>query len=181
MTVAFGAGLNTAQPGNSANHHVVPQIIRIAPGDIVGFVVGGVHVIRAYEDGVRLSDIKVHIPDECEVNPEPGPPPGTFPQHCFFGAMTPVPVIPDFGLDVYYEGLNPFAPPPAMPPPSFTLPSTAINRVESVVFSKPGRFLVICAVLPHFNDAMYALVEVRGDLSSILDEAHDHAAPESSE
>jgi len=28
-------------------------------------------------------------------------------------------------------------------------------------FLEPGRFLVICAVLPHFNDKMYAWIEVR--------------------
>ena len=33
--------------------------------------------------------------------------------------------------------------------------------VEPVSFLKPGRYLVICAVLPHFNDKMYAWVEVR--------------------
>jgi hypothetical protein len=25
ITVAFGAGLNTAQPGNTPNHHIIPQ------------------------------------------------------------------------------------------------------------------------------------------------------------
>ena len=33
--------------------------------------------------------------------------------------------------------------------------------MEPVSFLKPGRYLVICAVLPHFNDKMYAWVEVR--------------------
>ena len=33
--------------------------------------------------------------------------------------------------------------------------------VEPVSFLKPGRYLVICAVLPHFNDKMSAWVEVR--------------------
>jgi hypothetical protein len=27
VTVSFGAGLNTAQPGNAANHHVLPNTI----------------------------------------------------------------------------------------------------------------------------------------------------------
>jgi hypothetical protein len=67
--------------------------------------------------------------------------------------VTPAPVIPPLGLGVYYEGLNPFAPPP-------NGRSTAGNRVETVSFSKTGRFLVICAILPHFNDKMYAWVEV---------------------
>ena len=37
VTVAFGAGLNTAQPGNSANHHVIPETIRISAGDVISF------------------------------------------------------------------------------------------------------------------------------------------------
>jgi hypothetical protein len=76
---------------------------------------------------------------------------------CFFPPpsppVTPVPVIPPLDLGVYYEGLNPFAAPPSGR-------STAGNRVEPVSFSKTGRFLVICAILPHFNDKMYAWVEV---------------------
>ena len=35
------------------------------------------------------------------------------------------------------------------------------DRVESVVFDRPGTYLVICAVRPHFvNDAMYGFVKV---------------------
>jgi hypothetical protein len=150
VTVAFGAGLNTAQPGNAANHHVLPDVIKVKVGDVVSFNVAGLHVIRVYERGVRLRDIKDQIPDECEVNPVPAT--------CFPGG--PVPVIPTFDLEVYYEGLNSI--PPAVPPavPPFAPLSLAQNRIEPVSFLKPGRFLVICAVLPHFNDKMYAWVEV---------------------
>jgi hypothetical protein len=155
VTVAFGAGLNTAQPGNSANHHVLPNVIRVNAGDVVNFVVSGLHVIRVYDRGVRLDDVKAQIPDECEVNPAP---PAEFPANCF--ADGPVPVIPPLGLDVYYEGLNSIGPPPPVPP--FAPVSIAQNRVEPVSFLQPGRYLVICAVLPHFNDRMYAVVEVRG-------------------
>jgi hypothetical protein len=157
VTVAFGAGLNTAQPGNSENHHVIPGRIRVMAGDVVNFVVAGLHVIRVYEHGVRLGDVKLLVPDVCEQNPTP---PATFPSQCFFEEDTPVPVIPPLGLDVFYEGLNPLAPPAGGPP--FAQPSTAVNRVESVVFLEPGRYLVICPVLPHFNDRMYAWVEVVG-------------------
>jgi hypothetical protein len=62
-------------------------------------------------------------------------------------------------LSVYYQGINPLVSP--QPGPPFALPSPAVNRVESVSFLQPGRYLVICAVLPHFNDKMYAWVEVR--------------------
>lgn len=154
VTVAFGAGLNTAQPGNSENHHVLPDVIRVNAGDVVNFVVSGLHVIRVYDRGVKLSDVKAQIPDECEVNPTP---PAEFPANCFTDG--PVPVIPQLGLDVFYEGLNSIGPPPPVPP--FAPLSLAQNRVEAVAFLNPGRYLVICAVLPHFNDRMYAWVEVR--------------------
>jgi plastocyanin len=162
VTVAFGAGLNTAQPGNPENHHILPDAIRVEVGDVVTFLLSGLHVIRVYDDGVRLRDVKLTIPDECEVNPLPGETP--LPQ-CSLGAPPGgVPVIPPGGLAVYYEGINPLAPapppPPAGPPP-FAVPSTAPNRTESISFLVPGRYLVICAILPHFNDEMYAWIEVR--------------------
>jgi plastocyanin len=153
VTVAFGAGLNTAlAPGDPANHHVLPDVIKLKVGDVVNFVVAGTHLIRVYDRSVRLRDVKDLIPAGCEVNVPFGTP---WPDACFFGvaARPPVPVIPPLDLGVYYEGLNPFAAPPAGR-------STAGNRVETVSFSKTGRFLVICAILPHFNDKMYAWVEV---------------------
>ncbi|HEY8519527.1 MAG TPA: hypothetical protein VIN61_05565 [Gammaproteobacteria bacterium] len=160
VDVAFGAGLNTAQPGNELNHHVIPQTIRVRVGDVVNFVVSGLHVVRVYADGVSLQDLRTQIPDECEVNPTP---PDEFPEQCGFDTGFPVPVIPPFEtLEVYYEGINPLAPPPEPPPPPFAQPSAAVNRVEAVSFLEPGRYLVICAVLEHFNDGMWAWVEVRG-------------------
>jgi plastocyanin len=158
VSVAFGAGLNTAQPGNPANHHVLPDTIRVSQGDVVNFVVAGLHVIRVYGNGVRLRDVKLGIPDECEVNPLP---PATFPPQCSFGVVGgPVPIIPAANLAVFYQGINPTVA-PTPPPPPFATPSNAVNRVESVQFSTPGRYLVICAVLPHFNDGMTAIIEVR--------------------
>jgi plastocyanin len=39
----------------------------------------------------------------------------------------------------------------------------ARDRVETVNFSEPGTYLVICGILPHFvNDSMYGWVKVRG-------------------
>jgi hypothetical protein len=153
VTVAFGAGLNTAQPGNPDNHHVIPDTIRVNVGDVVNFTVSGFHIIRVYGNGVSLSAVKAEIPDECEVNPLP---PATFPPQC---GAPPVPVVSAGSLSVYYQGINSLVSP--QPGPPFALPSPAINRVEPVSFLQPGRFLVICAVLPHFNDKMYAWVEVR--------------------
>ena len=53
-TVAFGAGLNTAQQGNRANHHVLPNTIEIKAGGVVNFVVAGFHQIVVYPDGIVI-------------------------------------------------------------------------------------------------------------------------------
>jgi plastocyanin len=153
VTVGFGAGLNTAQPGNAANHHIIPDTIRVNVGDVVNFSVAGLHYIRVYGNGVRLSDVKLQIPDECEVNPLP---PATFPPQC---GAPPVPLVSAGGLAVYYAGINPLVSP--QPGPPFAQAAAATNRVEPVAFLQPGRYLAICAVLPHFNDKMYAWIEVR--------------------
>ena len=48
------------------------------------------------------------------------------------------------------------------------------NRVESVGFTTPGRYLVICNVSPHFQDAMYAWVRVYGEDEDDDDDDDDH-------
>jgi hypothetical protein len=163
VTVAFGAGLNTAQPGNPANHHVLPDVIRLGVGDVLNFVVSGLHVIRVFEKGVSLRDVKGAIPAECLTNPPAGAP---FPTTCnAVLAPGPVPVLAatagppptSLGLPLYYSGLNSLAPPAA---PPFAPISVDQNRVEAITFTKPGRYLVICAVLPHLNDGMTAWIEV---------------------
>jgi len=164
VTVGFGNGLNTAQPGNPANHHVIPDTVRVNVGDVVNFAVSGLHIIRVYGNGVKISDIKALIPDECEINPLP---PATFPAQC---GPPPVPVVPAGTLSIYYQGINPLVSP--QPGPPFALPSPATNRIEAVSFLEPGRYLVICAVLPHFNDKMFAWIDVRPRGNQ--DQQHDH-------
>lgn len=129
VTVSFGAGLNTAQPGNKENHHILPPTIRVRAGGVVNFVVAGFHQIFVYKPGTTPGDIVV-------------PPAGTtFINHDV--------------ANLYYMGLS-----PAVPVPLF---SNAMNRVESVSFSKPGTYLVICNVRGHFLDGMMAFVKVTGE------------------
>ena len=60
--------------------------------------------------------------------------------------------------NLYYQGILPAGgPPPAIP--VTTNPSNAQNRVEPVLFTTPGTYLVICNVRPHFLGGM---VHVRG-------------------
>lgn len=140
VTVSFGAGLNTAQPGNAANHHVLPKTINVKTGGVVNFVVSGFHQVYVYRPGTEPENIVV-------------PPAGLF--------------INDFN-NLYYLGINPGPNPPPSPLPPGVPPipanaSNAPNRVESVSFNEPGTYLVICNVRPHFLDGMIAFVRVTGD------------------
>jgi plastocyanin len=85
VTVSFGAGLNTAQPGNKANHHVLPPLIKVKKGGVVNFVVAGFHQPIVYKPGVRAENIIV-------------PASGLF--------------IDDTTNPVYYTGISPVTPPP---------------------------------------------------------------------
>jgi plastocyanin len=142
VTVAFGAGLNTA-PTSPANHHVLPKTIDVKTGGVVNFAVAGFHQIFVYKPGIEPEDIVV------PPFPVAGAPPRTnlFINHDL--------------ANLYYLGINPAGgPPPATAATSE--PSNASNRIESVVFSEPGTYLVICNVTPHFRNGMFAFVRVTG-------------------
>jgi hypothetical protein len=148
ITVAFGAGLNTAQPGNTPNHHIIPQefTVRITKASkldgtkvfvpaTVNFIVSGFHLIWVYNPGVRLKDVQDHTPAT-----------GTF---------------VNYDVNVFAKGVNPGT------PPAFTdasvNPSGVMNRTDSFGFSTPERYLVICNVRGHFLDGMYAWINVVDD------------------
>ena len=136
VTVAFGAGLNTAQQGNSANHHVLPNMIEVKAGGVVNFAVAGFHQIVIYNPGVEFEDIVL-----------PAFPPNLFVNYQLNTA--------------YYVGINPDNANPATPP----APATRFNgenRIEPVSFSEPGVYLVICNVTPHLRDRMFAYIKVTG-------------------
>jgi plastocyanin len=134
VTVSFGAGLNTAQPGNAANHHILPSKIRVRKGGVVNFVVGGFHHLVVYKPGVTQPGIAL-------------PPAGT--------------LLINFDLpNALYVGILPAGGPPPGTPATGN-PSNAGNRVESVSFAEAGDYLVICNVRPHFVDGMWAIVKVR--------------------
>jgi hypothetical protein len=134
VVVSFGAGLNTAQPGNAANHHVLPKTIRVRVDGVVNFAVSGFHQIYVYNPGKKPRD--VHGAD-------------------------PAALFIDDKAGLFYEGLRPAGgPPPGIPVTAN--PSNVANRMEGVSFSKPGTYLVICNVSPHFADGMWAWIRVEG-------------------
>ena len=51
--------------------------------------------------------------------------------------------------------------------------SNGSNRQESVSFSQPGTYLVICNVRQHFLDGMFGFVKVVGPDEDLTDE-HSH-------
>lgn len=133
VTVSFGVGLNTAQPGNAVNHHILPRVIDVKAGGVVNFAVAGFHQIWVFNPGKAVDDVEGPVADSFFIN--------------------------DDGNDVYYRGIVPAGgPPPGIP--ATTNPSNAVNRMEPVGFLQPGVYLVICNVRPHFNDGMWAFVRV---------------------
>jgi hypothetical protein len=157
VTVSFGAGLNTALAGpNLANDHIVPPKIEVKAGGVVNFVVAGFHQILAYNPGVKPKDVEDNSPVFDPMND---------PQSFYINyGLRPQ----DDKTIVLYVGANPGAGltppfPPAnllTPPPPQPILSNTFNRVESIVFPEPGRYLVICNVTPHFAAGMWAWVKV---------------------
>ena len=133
----FPAGAATQFPRFSNHHALVPEIAKIKAGGTVNFIIAGLHVVAIYDDGTTPEDI-----DITDLVPDRPP-------------MTP-PIIND-STNRIYRGLDPLLLPPG----------TQQDRVEAVQFSEPGLYLVICAVLPHFNEGMYGYVRVlpSGDLA----------------
>lgn len=155
ITVAFGAGDNTSAPGNTLNHHVIPQKFKVRittakklDGTVVvvpatvNFVVAGFHWVWTYQNGVTLAEVTAAIPAA-----------GLFVN--YEGTMPGV-------SNVLVKGVFPGTPPAFADTPISPV-SGARNRVETVGFTTPGKYLVICNVRGHFLDGMYAWVTVVGD------------------
>lgn len=151
VSVTFGRGLNTAQPGNAVNHVILPNNIKVKQGEVVHFLVAGFHQLVVYKPGKELDDLVV-------------PAAGTF--------------IND-PINQFYLGINPAGGPlntAATPIIPADTRSNASNRVESVSFpasaglsatgtilsekAEPGVYLVICNIRGHFNDGMFAFIKV---------------------
>ena len=145
ITVAFGAGLNTALPGNTPNHHIIPQefTVRITTATkldgtvvfvpaTVNFIVSGFHWPWVYNAGVTLAQVQANVPAA-----------GTF---------------VNYNTGVFAKGVNPGTPPTFAD--ASVNPSGVMNRTDSFGFSAPGRYLVICNVRGHFVDGMYAWINV---------------------
>jgi len=153
ITVTFGAGLNTAQPGNTPNHHIIPQEFTVKitkakklDGTVVfvpatvNFIVSGFHWPWVYNNGVSVAEIKTFT----EAHP---------------GLLVNYEVVTGSVSNVFAKGVNPGTP-PTFADRGALATSGDMNRTDSFGFSLPGRYLVICNVRGHFIDGMYAWINV---------------------
>ena len=155
VQAAFGRGLNTNQPGNIVNHVILPNNIDVDPDGVVHFFVSGFHQVAVYKPGTTPDDIR----DFISRNP-----------------TTTAPFINDSD-NRFYLGIAPAGGP--LGTAATTDPSNAQNRAESVSFpvlegrsaagallsekAEPGVYLVICNFRAHFQDGMFAFIEVKAE------------------
>ena len=114
-------------PATTNGHTLVPYETKIKAGGTVNFIVSGLHLIAVYEPGTTIEDIDTSL-----IAP----------------GSTPPGLIDDPNGRVYF-GLDPRRV-PMLPITQTPPPNVLQDRIEVVQFGEPGRYLVICAVLPHF-------------------------------
>jgi hypothetical protein len=130
-------------PPPPANHHdLIPNVAKIKTGGYVNFIISGLHIVAIYNNGTTPADIAASIQ---AGNLAP------------LGGILP-PVV-NLATNRVYRGPNPVSFPGDAGPP-FVPPIINLDRVEVVQFDTPGTYLVICAVVPHFNEGMFGYVRV---------------------
>jgi hypothetical protein len=153
-TVSFGAWdtetpldrFPNNSPRNNNYHHLLPRESVIRSGGSVNFIISGFHHVLIYAPGTKPEDINLTLLAQTTV--QPGPPLINDPANRVYRGLDPsvFPLLPG--------GANP--------------PQPMQDRVEVARLAAPGRYLVICGVLPHFFDAatgqfiMYGYVRVVG-------------------
>jgi plastocyanin len=147
-TVSFGAwmpgsrfpnlGAAPMLPNNA--HVLIPNEVQIKAGGTVNFIVAGFHQIVIYGNGKRPGDVDTSL--TVDVTSPPGAP------------------LIDDPEDRFYRGIDPTVLPTLGGPPQGPAQPKLHDRVEVVYFPNRGRYLVICAVLPHFEDEMWGWVNV---------------------
>ena len=121
------------------NHEMIPQTAIIKEGGSVSFIISGGHVLAVYDDKTRPEDINL-------TNIEPA----TSCPTSAGGVLSDS--IGKLGtLGRIYRGPCFTAPLPTNPVNAISaIPVIRRDGVEVVQFSKPGKYLVICARKNHF-------------------------------
>ena len=123
--------------GNAVDN-IVPRTVVIAVNGTVTFnVPPGVHQINIYKPGTQPEDVDVSMGNRTTLAAHAG---------CGPPAPAGAPLVIGDAGDNFLA---------AIPVPCFT-PTEA-----TYTFTQPGKYLVICAFLPHFEGGMYAWVEVK--------------------
>jgi plastocyanin len=143
---AWGAGVDRhpnlgATPTNTLNvHAMIPNEVQVKAGGTVNFMISGFHQLIVYGGGTGPADIDVSNTVPATVQPGP-------------------PLIND-ATNRVFRGIDPSVLPPLQGPPQRPRLPVLQDRIEAVQFAEPGRYLVICGVLPHFLGGMYGYVKV---------------------
>lgn len=130
-------------------HSMLPFEAEVDAGGAVSFIISGFHQILIYGPGRELADVKLAATG------------------LILPPFGPFPPLVNYTTDLVYRGLDPrvlqYVPIPAVP--MSTIPAGTANpvvdRIESVNFKEPGRYLVICGVKPHFDTDMHGYVNVK--------------------
>ena len=147
--------INTEPETRTRNiHDVLPFEAEIDAGGAVSFIISGFHQVLVYGPGRELAEVQaaaagLDLP----------------------GIPMVLPPLVNYTTDLVYRGLDPrilqYSPLPALLPPSVPEPpppgtvNPVVDRVESVNFKEPGRYLVVCGVRPHFDTGMHGYVNVK--------------------
>lgn len=136
----FPPGSGHDRSGHAVDN-LVPRTVVIKAGGTVTFnVPAAVHQIRIYKPGTTPEDIDTSPQSLTNLNAYAGcanqPPLGGL-------VFAPLIITDDDNLEI-----------------DFPIPClTAAQRTHT--FTTPGRYLVLCGFLPHFNIGMYGWVEVK--------------------
>jgi len=136
-------------------HLMLPFEAEVDAGGAVSFIISGFHQILIYGPGRELADVKAAAVGLNLPAFGPFPPP-----------------LVNYLEDLVYRGLDPRVlqylplplipgPPPLPAPPPAGTANPVVDRIESVNFKEPGRYLVICGVRPHFDTDMHGYVNVK--------------------
>jgi len=118
-----------ASPRDRNYHHMIPGVAEVKAGGAVNFHIAGFHHLLIYDNGTKPADI----------NTAATIPPTT----------QPVPPLINDPVKRIYRGLDPSVLPLL---PGSTPPQPLQDRIETVRFPNPGKFLVICGVLKILYD-----------------------------
>jgi hypothetical protein len=114
-------------PITANNHHLLPGEVTIKAGGSVSFIISGFHLVLVYGPGTKPTDINL-------ANPIPP-------------SQQPAPPLINDPVSRVYRGID-----PSVFPILAGGTARLQDRVEVVRFPNPGRYLVMCGVLPHFFD-----------------------------